>query len=367
MKKGDKIALTILGFLAFGLLMAVLSLRHIANNKPVETVPPPSKLTNSLFDSQNPSYEKNSGLPQTIEFKNIPYLVDVPEAVNANVGNSTIFNLNSGYMFYVSEGTDKYEDIILSEYAKAELIDANINDSYIQGFIKESGYMNGYAMEYFISQLSVKNGQKDVEKYLVGYCIQIPEYEENVIICVVCDGYTNDRLESARDFCIMVISTLRFDEELERELEKEGVIKIDDIGTSGALEEKAVESLDDFVIPEINDEDESTDLEGLENEEDAQETESAETEEETKEYKITLDKEYKDLELVCNVGLDAIVTKGEFYNQNRTFSFSASKIQNGQVIFSDLGLYEKGDYDLALTGTGLEDVTFEKIDKGATN
>ena len=220
MDKSTKGWLTFLSILFVFFFILYVLVKSVYVPEPEEIPYPEGELTSSIFTSQNNVYTEDEALPQHHEFKTFPYIVDVPEAMGAEVGTGTVYQVNDTMYIFVSEYTDQYkvQDIITSQFPVALLISYVPENTRVTAMVDRVGFINGFSAEYVADKLYVSDGTNSQEAAVLAYALDIQDedYMGNHMLVSVCT--TNITPESL-DQCAIVLSavmqTVHRDAELE--------------------------------------------------------------------------------------------------------------------------------------------------------
>lgn len=338
MKKSDKvwlIVLSILAVLLFGALFVVRTKQ--AEQQKVTVELPPSTLTGSLFESQNTVYVADDGLTETLLLAHIPYQLDVPNAENAVSGNGVIYNFSSHYMMYVSELQNADKKTVLSEYSKAVLMSATDENCTYTDVLSETGYLNGFEMEYFIMKCKISDGGVIEERCIVGYIIQIPDYDYDLVLAVGSDVYSTSTLENAKACADALVKTIQYNKELAARLEKAQELEEDSENASedseGSVETEQVNPLPG--IPA-----------------------NATTTEEV----VTLTTDYENLSITVQWENADTMVDLKLYNSSKAFFYTPTSYGRGVAVFDDLGQILAGEYRMEIYGADYGELSYEFVE-----
>lgn len=341
MKKSDKvwlIVLSILAVLLFGALFVVRTLQ--AEQQKVTVELPVSTLTGSLFESQNTVYVEDEGLSETLLLTHIPYQVDVPDVENAVSGNGVIYNFGAHYMMYVSELQNADKKTVLSEYSKAVLMTATDENCTYTDVLSEVGYLNGFEMEYFIMKCKISDGNVVEERCIVGYIIQIPDYDYDLVLAVGSDVYSTSTLENAKACADALVKTIQYNKELAAHL-----AKIEE------LENSEEDSSDGEVSAETG---QVSPLPGI--------PANATTVEET----VTLTTDYENLSVTVRWDNADTMVDLKLYNSTKAFFYTPTSYDRGVAVFDNLGQILAGEYYMEIYGADYGEVNYEFVDAVST-
>lgn len=342
MKKADKIWLIVLSILGVFLFGTLYVSRTLQSEQVKETVlVPQSTLTGSLFESQNTVYTPDEELSETLSLTHIPYTIDVPEVESAVSGNGIIYNFSSHYMVYISELQGATKESVLSEYSKAVLMGATDDNCTYMEVLSEVGYLNGFEMEYFVMKCKISDGSVIEERSIVGYIIQIPDYDYDLVVAMGTDIYSTSTLESAKTCADALIKTIRYNKGLAAELEKQA-----EESDSEKLDAEAVDGEDGEAtetIPEVS-------LPAI--------PENATTTEET----ITLTADYSNLRVTVSWENVETMVSLKLYNSTKAFFYTPTSYDKGVAVFDNLGQILAGEYHIEIYGADYGEVDYEFVD-----
>lgn len=211
------------GFILFILFAGIGSTLDVIKAKtPVVLEFPKGVLSSSIFDSQNTVYQATQELPNQADFTKIPYIVDVPDTSSARIDTGSAFEINDKVMMFLSEfKTDAdLTNILIAQLGKAYLIDIDESKCVLQPFVRNEGYINGYAAEYRADVLRISNNETDIDVYIEGYTLQITKDYE-VYIGVSSNEVSQELLNAMEETSRLVVNTIRYSEELAESQQKE--------------------------------------------------------------------------------------------------------------------------------------------------
>jgi hypothetical protein len=226
MNKGTKKLLIFLSVLFVFFFVLYLLVDSVYVPPKEEIAFPEGELTASIFTSQNNMYEENESLPQHHKFKTVPYIVDVPEAIGAEVGTGTVYQVNDTIYVFVSEYTDQYnvQDIITSQFPVALLISYVPENTKVTAMVDRVGFINGFSAEYIADRLYVSDGTNSQEAAVLGYALDVQDenYIGNHMLVSVCTtDLSEENLAACAQVLSVVIRTVHRDEGLQEELEQQ--------------------------------------------------------------------------------------------------------------------------------------------------
>jgi len=186
---------------------------------------PEGNLSNSLFVAQNTAYVQNSALTQKYALSNLPYTLDVPDGTRANIGNGCVIKAAENlYVYITCHDTDvDAERAMLGEFPKSLMMDYDPAYTYTQQFVCQSGYTNGFSVDYFFDMLSVSNGLIAKYGYAAAYDIEDPygDGRGNILICVVTTEAENMAFASAKSILDAIILTVQYDQKMDRQMSQQ--------------------------------------------------------------------------------------------------------------------------------------------------
>lgn len=226
MGKKTKVIIIILVIVTV-ILGALLLMAKVWKSEQKEVEYPKGSLVNDFFVSQNTTYKESKYLSKSQYFTLLPYIIDVPDATHGVSGNGTIYEAGKNNALYVSEIYGDYGKQIVDEFSTTVLFNADKDLGELLVGYETDGYINGYKAHYIFDKLTVSDGQAKESVYLVGYILDIPDYDYDVLICVTTSQYTTEDLFACDKYAVDVINTLRFDEK--SEITPEPEIEIEEV------------------------------------------------------------------------------------------------------------------------------------------
>lgn len=226
-----KVLVTVLIPLTIIFLFIYIAATEYAKSAGETLVYPAGNLSDSLFVAQNTVYVQNNALTHAYALSNLPYTVDVPDGASAYVGNGYVVQAAESLYVYVTchdVDTDARR-AMLGEFPKSLMIDYDPVHTYTQQFAGQSGYTNGFSVDYFFDMLSVSNGSVAKNGYVAAYEIEDPcgDGRGNILICVITTGTDNAAFASAKSVLDAIILTVRYDQKRDRQMgeQEAGAIK----------------------------------------------------------------------------------------------------------------------------------------------
>ncbi len=238
-------------WIAIPLLVALIVLYVLVNavyvEAPAEVVYPSGNLTDSIFEQQNNVYESNSSLPQTYEFKQSPYRVDVPAGEGATVGLGTIFKVTDDIFVYVTEykDGDLIHDVMASQFPAALLINYVADNTRVTIQQNRTGFINGFTAEYLADLIYVSDGISSAQAVVLGYGLVIPDetYAGNhILIATGTTTINTDSLKACDAVLSAIMKTVRKDDGLDKAMQEENASYLVETQVAGETVETAVES-----------------------------------------------------------------------------------------------------------------------------
>lgn len=240
----------VLALLAAACLLGSMLANSAAEGTEVPLSYPEGGLSDSIFVSQNGTYQKNGALPATRELSGIPFQVDLPAGTSAVVGRGVIVKASDDLFAFVSEHdpSEGAGEVILREFPRAVLSDYDERYTYAEEKRSEEGYLNGYDVRYLFSSLVIANEEGAAKCHFAAYDVVLPDGEtsENVTIAFVTTGQDEESLKRCKAWLDATLKTLRRSDGTERKAEAE---------SAGGGEEKAAIRGDYSGLLEEGDED----------------------------------------------------------------------------------------------------------------
>lgn len=179
---------------------------------------PESGLSDSIFDSQNTYYEENESLPYRYEVSVVPYAIDVPTEVSAEVDTGVSYMINDTDFIFITEYTKKDDlpTLVASQLGKAYVMELDLNNCAMEEISTDTGYYNGYEMFYHAYKAQFADAEMNgTYAYIMGY--EIATEGENMLYIAVSTIYSqSDYLLGVRDtYLAPVLASYHYDEELE--------------------------------------------------------------------------------------------------------------------------------------------------------
>ena len=337
MGKKSKILIVLLGLAAVVLIILLI----VANKNKKEDITidiPRGSLSADFFESQNTIYESSETLTKSIVMDYAPYSIDVPDSLNGVVGEGIIYNIDELYNLYLSE-CDVEEDIIshiLQEYPQTVFLNADSKKCAYEEIYRASGYINGFAAQYIVGDLSVSDGKESTEIYIVAYILNFSDYYENQIIGVTTRVLSTESLSFAEQYAVSVVRTLQYDEKLFEgmSLRRPPVIEVEE--PSEEYSESISEELSEEPMPEVP----STAIVQIE--------------------EITVPKDYQNLVMEYTWENDDTMIEAKLYSNGT--KFSPAKYERGKAIF-ELGKFTAGSYQMEIRGYDYGKTSVEFIEQ----
>lgn len=151
---------------------------------------PASGLSSSLFEAQNSEYLENESLPLIYNYGSVPNVCNIPRWKYVSVNNGTILIApDSSRFIYLTECTnDEVDYTIKTELTPAYMSAADVSKSTLDTYASDRGYYNGYDVIYIAQKLTVTDGNRDRELYVLSYVYPIQNTEKCAIISVAFQG-----------------------------------------------------------------------------------------------------------------------------------------------------------------------------------
>lgn len=186
---------------------------------------PEGNLSDSLFVAQNTVYIQNGALTRKYALPDMPYTLDVPEGTSAYVGNGCVIRATASLYVYITchEAGADAERIMLGEFPKSLMIDYDPAYTYAQQLVRQSGYTNGFTVDYFFDMLSVSDGQVAKSGYAAAYDIENPYGDDrgNILVCVVTTETDSGAFASAKAILDAIILTVQYDQKMDRQMSRQ--------------------------------------------------------------------------------------------------------------------------------------------------
>lgn len=336
MTKKQKILLSILIPLFLVLFIFVTILGQFEEEMPVEVSLPAGNLSDSLFVLQNNSYQGNDSLPLQVNMNYLPYSVDMAKVSHVSVGNGYVFNIASGYLSYVTSipKNETCAVALKNEYAKAILIGNVPEMANCSLLYEETGYLNGFDLTYSIYELGITDNETVNYSYILGYLIDIPDWEYDIYMSVSTMTYDTGTLQNCKDVLDMLIYTVRYDTKRAQELKQvmtqaqQDNSSQPDVPTPTEIPESS-ENPDDDPLPEGAD---------------------------VNEHLIILKQDYVNLKLEINWTNAYSHVEMILYDPTKTFFYSPESCADGTAVFL-LGQVPAGTYYLQISGADYGEVS----------
>lgn len=222
MKKSKKVLIGMLAVLGVMLWILVYVLNVANRGRPENVQYPPSGLTKSIFDSQNTYYTEQSYLEETYSLTNLPYTLDMPVAVRADVGEGCVYYVPGKVHIYLLEilKTESETSYIKEEFGKAVMIDSIKEKSILQNSYTDEGYLNGFAVKYLVDTLSVTNGVETAHAYMTVYrLITDNAYDHDFLIAVATLEESSGNYVACKEWMDGIIGSFQYSSKLEEAIE----------------------------------------------------------------------------------------------------------------------------------------------------
>lgn len=216
LKKKHYIALLSTCLVFFLLFSSVSLAMGFAQGKTPDLITfPEGSISNSLFTSQNTEYKANESLTSKVEFYNVPYTLDVPQGNSARVDNGCSYAISENCIMFLTEYASSagVSNMLIAQLGKAYMMNVDETLCVVQPYVKQSGYINGYAADYLGAVMKVTNGVDSVDVYIVGYEIKASD-EYNIFIATATKVASTPVLANMKFVSDSVIQTLQFDPKL---------------------------------------------------------------------------------------------------------------------------------------------------------
>lgn len=214
-----KILVTSLMGLLIILICIFVNLKSEYNNSPIQVNFASGLLSESIFDSQNTNLVDNYTIHAS--FNNIDFIVGVPSASTAEVDSGQAFQINDDYVAFISEFKSDIDisSLLIAQLGKIYLLNVDEAKCSVQPYIRESGYINGYAAEYRADAMYITDNVSENVVYIEGYVIKISN-NYSVYISTASMEAGKKAFEIMRNEAKNMVYTLRFSQELADERKK---------------------------------------------------------------------------------------------------------------------------------------------------
>lgn len=351
MKKSTKVVLIFSSIILVFLLVLIGIISYFESLQPEEIAYPGSGLSGSIFDTQNTSYTPNASFPEVYEYKNVPYLLDVPASNKASVGDGTTYRLNNGLYIYTSEfpfNTD-IDYTLSTQLGKTLMLDCNDDMTIVETMKEEIGYRNGFGIVYDCKNMFISNGEQTIKAILLTYYVELPEEDEDVLIGVIATVENNEAIRQMKDVLDAELATFRYDEDqvdvIKRRKEDEAY-----------AEKQAIEKAED---------------EARQLEKEAEEKQKAEEEllkkmTTTSDVTFELDDIYETLDLTLKWATQDAVQSIVVIAPDETKSYEPTKLEGRQATFN-IPHAPAGTWTARITGVNVGTVNILMNDLGETD
>lgn len=220
-----KILVLILIPLTISFLSVYILASEYAKSAGDAMVYPDGNLSNSLFVAQNIIYVQNSALTQKYALSSMPYTLDVPAGIRAYVGNGCVIQATGSLYVYITchDAEVDAERAMLGEFPKSLMIDYDPVYTYTQQLASQTGYTNGFSVDYFFDMLTVSNGSVAKTGYVAAYDIADPygDGRGDVLICVITTETDNVAFASAKSILDAIILTVQYDQKMDKQMSQQ--------------------------------------------------------------------------------------------------------------------------------------------------
>lgn len=222
MNKGTKSIIVLSSVVAILLGFLTATVFYFSSLQPETIEYPGSGLSGSIFDVQNTKYVPNSSFTAQYKYKNISYILDVPDRTSAVVDDGSVWKLSDAFYIFTSEipFNEEINTAIGHQLGKALLLDCDDNRTLFDEIKDESGYRNGFGALYQVKKMYLSNGTESKECVVMLYLIELPSENEDVIIGTLCTEESNQNIRTMKDYTDALFGTFRFDEEWDEERQK---------------------------------------------------------------------------------------------------------------------------------------------------
>jgi len=314
------------------------ALCNVESDAPVPVEYPESTLSDNLFVSQNSDYVEQEDLPVSYSFKDVPYVVDLPEGDTADVGSGHIVYGNDYTVFYVSQIDDTVSphDAVLSQYPPVVYINYSQDASFAQTVAEDYGYLNGMAATYFVDHLLISTGstQSARNAYVLGYCFDLgEEHPYNIIVSVATTQESTEVFGICKQLLDTLSMTVHYDEDLDKKQinEREKIAREQEKAAEQAAKE--AEKLAEEQLKKQVEEAESSRVQSLLNE---------------GQIPVDVAKDFKDLTIMVTWENEVENVTVTFENNDKSVYIPSSTALSKQALI-DVGACKIGDYYIRLT------------------
>lgn len=203
---------------------------------------PEGDLSDSLFVAQNTAYVQNGALSQKYALSSMPYTVDVPSGTSASVGNGCVVQATTSLYVYITyHDTDlDAERVMLEEFPQSLMIDYDPAYTYTRQLVCQSGFTNGFSVDYFFDMLSVSNGSVAKNGYVAAYDIADPYGDGggDILICVITTETDNVAFANAKSILDAIILTVQYDQKMDRQISRQTAREEDGQEDTASLQEE---------------------------------------------------------------------------------------------------------------------------------
>lgn len=255
MSKKIKVYIIIFSILTIilGVFVAMIAIRENGEKNLVDY--PSGSLSDSIFDSQNPTYVPNDSLPTAKSFSHIPYTIDTLDKDGVTVDTGTIYSINDNqYLFYseILKGDDAVSELA---YQFAQVLEYNVDDDDVTySLIKEeTGYINGFAATFDIIKVSVPGDNAEKSAIIEAYTLVMPDQDDfevlyDMSVCAVSTIEDTDMLSQCQQLAVIDIGTIQYSESLKKQMieDLEKLEKNSDLQTTG----EETEATEEIAEPE---------------------------------------------------------------------------------------------------------------------
>lgn len=227
MTKTTKILIVVLAILAVVLGVFYIILGNYVQEEEEVIFYPPSGLSDSIFESQNPEYVPNESFPQTVECTYIPYTYDTIAGDGVIIGSAKVFPAGD-YFLYFSEvpNTLRTTEQIRQQFSQVLRYDCPDSASQIRAEADtERGFIDGFSTEFSVSALSVQMEDASIgEAHILSYRLQITAedaYPYDLIIAVATPQLSNDSLTTCKSVLDALVYTVQYSDDVSEKILKQ--------------------------------------------------------------------------------------------------------------------------------------------------
>lgn len=220
-KKRLNTGITIIFILIILLLILMIAVKIAGKDLPKTYNFPNAELSDSIFEQQNTQYIESSNLLYVYKFPKSPYKIDIYDSMSAQSGNITYISPADGFvMAFGDEKNDIIENSIIKGIGGIFISDYEQYQVETIPVVKQTGYLNGYDVEYSIIQtdyyLTNENTTSETsstetvfQNFIMYYKANIPESKNAIEIAIATAEPSDQNFEIMKNALDEVFYTLR--------------------------------------------------------------------------------------------------------------------------------------------------------------